>query len=101
LRFWSSNLFVKIRYEWGRVFSVAAIGSVLIALFYVIDSVRGPSPGWKRLSLSIAVKASLALAFPLVLFALKFFDERELRKIGELWQRLPSVPGRGRVSESV
>ncbi|MEK6301446.1 MAG: oligosaccharide flippase family protein [Acidobacteriota bacterium] len=91
LRYWSSNLFVKIRYEWGRVFSIAAIGSALVAVFYVIDSVRGPSPGWKRLSLSIAVKVSLAVSFPLVLFALKFFDEKERRKMGELWRGLPAV----------
>jgi O-antigen/teichoic acid export membrane protein len=101
LRFWSSNMFVKIRYEWGRVFTIAAIGAALVGVFYVIDSVRGPSPGWKRVLLSIAIKVSLALSFPLLLFGLGFFDERERRKISELWQRLPSVPGRGRVSESV
>lgn len=100
LRFWSSNLFVKIRYEWGRVFTIAALGAIVVAVFYLIDSLRGPSPGQGRLLVTMALKVSLALSFPLLLFALGFFDERERRKVGEIWRSLPAIARRGRVSES-
>jgi hypothetical protein len=100
LRFWSSNLFVKIRYEWGRIFTIVAVGGALIGIFYVNDSLRSPSPSRSSLALSIAIKVSLALSFPLLLFALRFFDEKERRKVGELWQRLPALSKRARVSES-
>jgi O-antigen/teichoic acid export membrane protein len=100
LRFWSSNLFIKIRYEWGRVFTIAALGAAAVAAFYTIDSLRGLSPGRARLLLTMAIKASLALSFPLLLFALGFFDERERRKVGEIWRSLPAIGRRGRVSES-
>jgi O-antigen/teichoic acid export membrane protein len=100
LRFWSSNLFVKIRYEWGRVFTIVAVGGALIGIFYANDSLRSPSPSRSSLALSIAIKVSLALLFPLLLFALRFFDEKERRKVEELWQRLPVISKRARVSES-
>ncbi|MFY9608211.1 MAG: oligosaccharide flippase family protein [Blastocatellia bacterium] len=100
LRFWSSNLFVKIRYEWGRVFTIATLGATAVAVFYAIDSLRGPSPGRGRLLLTVGIKVSLALSFPLLLVALRFFDERERRKVGEIWRSLPAIARRGRVSES-
>jgi len=100
LRFWSSNLFMKIRYEWGRVFTIVAVGGALIGVFYANDWLRNPTPSRSSLALSIAIKVSLALSFPLLLFALRFFDEKERRKAGELWQRLPALAKRGDVSES-
>ena len=100
LRFWSSNLFVKIRYEWGRVFSIMTLGAAVIAIFYAIDSMRGASPGRGRLLWTVGIKVALALVFPLLLFALGFFDERERRKVGEIWRSLPAIARRGRVSES-
>lgn len=88
LRYWVSNLFFKVRYEWSRIFTILAVGSAMIGLFYLNDSLRGDSPSDARLVLSLAIKASLALSFPLLLFALRFFDERELHRIGEMWRKL-------------
>lgn len=87
LRYWASNLFFKVHYEWSRVFTILATGSAMIGAFYLTDSLRGDSPSDARVVLSMAIKASLALSFPLSLFALRFFDERELHRIGEMWQK--------------
>ncbi len=87
LRYWASNLFFKVRYEWGRVFMILALGSAMIGAFYLSDSLRGDSPSDTRLLLTLAFKAVLALSFPLLLFALRFFDERELHRVGDLWQK--------------
>jgi O-antigen/teichoic acid export membrane protein len=87
LRYWASNLFFKVHYEWGRVFTILALGSGMIGAFYLIDSLRGESPSDARLALSLAIKALLALSFPLLLFALRFFHERELQRVGDMWQK--------------
>lgn len=96
LRFWASNLFFKVRYEWGRVFTMGAIGALIVAVFYVIDNLRGDLSDYsyedpmrrKVIYLSAAIKVVLALSFPLLLFALGFYDERERRRLAEIWQRL-------------
>jgi O-antigen/teichoic acid export membrane protein len=87
LRYWASNLFFKVHYEWKRVFAILALGSAVIGAFYLIDSLRGEGPGNTRLAVSLAIKVSLALTFPLMLFAFRFFHDRELRRIGEVWQK--------------
>jgi len=87
LRYWASNLFFKVHYEWKRVFAILALGSAVIGAFYLIDSLRGDGPGDTRLVVSLAIKVSLALTFPLMLFAFRFFHDRELRRIGEAWQK--------------
>ncbi|HVF91837.1 MAG TPA: oligosaccharide flippase family protein [Blastocatellia bacterium] len=95
LRFWASNMFFKVRYEWGRVFTLAALGSVMIGAFYLItfyyfpDYVRDPGVFPKMIVYaSMSIKALLALSFPLMLFALRFYDERELRRLVDLWKRV-------------
>jgi hypothetical protein len=88
LRYWASNLFFKVRYEWGRVFMVLGFGALLTAAFYVSDSLRGESPSRSRVFMSMAIKVSLALSFPLLLFVFRFFDPRELRRINEAWQKV-------------
>jgi O-antigen/teichoic acid export membrane protein len=91
LRYWASNRFFKVRYEWSRVFMVLGIGALLIAVFYVSDSLRGESPSRSRVFMSMAIKVSLALSFPLLLFVFRFFDPRELRRISEMWEKLSGV----------
>ena len=99
LRYWASNLFFKVRYEWGRVFTIGAVGAALVAAFYAIDYFRGYVDGYsyddplrrRALYLSASVKALLALSFPLILFALHFYEGRELRKLGDIWQKLSFV----------
>lgn len=100
LRYWASNLFFKVRYEWARVFTIVAVGSAVVGAFYLIDSLRGESPGEGRVLVSLAIKVSLALAFPLLLFALRFFDERELRRIAEIWVKLTAPAKRSRLTEA-
>ena len=91
LRYWASNLFFKVRYEWSRVFMVLGVGALLTAVFYVSDSLRGASPSRSRVFISMAIKVSLALSFPLLLLVFRFFDPRELRRIGETWEKLSGV----------
>jgi O-antigen/teichoic acid export membrane protein len=100
LRYWASNLFFKVRYEWGRVFMVLGIGALLTAAFYVIDSLRGESASRPKVFMSMAIKLSLALLFPLLLFVSRFFHERELRRIAEFWRELTSALKRRRLTES-
>jgi O-antigen/teichoic acid export membrane protein len=95
LRFWASNLFFKVAYEWRRVFTVGAIGSLVVAAFYAIDYLRGDLNTMsyddphrrKMLYISVAIKVVLALAFPLILLALGFYDERERRRLAGIWQQ--------------
>jgi len=100
LRYWASNLFFKVRYEWGRVFTILGVGSALIGLCYLVDSMRGDSLNRASLFVSLAIKTSLALSFPLVLLAFRFYDERELRRMRELWQSLTLTLKRRRLRES-
>jgi hypothetical protein len=62
--------------------------------------VRGEAPTAASLYLSLLIKSLLALSFPLVLFALRFYDERELRRLGEIWQEFSLVLKHRRVKES-
>ncbi|MFL6277045.1 MAG: lipopolysaccharide biosynthesis protein [Blastocatellia bacterium] len=95
LRFWASNLFYKVRYEWGRVFTVGGVGALVAAAFYAIDYLRGDlsvmsydDPHRRRLIyISAAAKVGLALAFPLVLLALGFYDERERRRLTDIYKQ--------------
>ncbi len=89
-----------MHYEWGRVFALLAVGSAFIALFYLDDYVRGPSLSRATLYLSLFIKVMLALSFPLVLLALRFYDERERRRIAEFWQKTLHVVKRRRLNES-
>ena len=98
LRYWASNLFFKVHYEWSRVFTILAVGSAMIGAFYLSDTLRGESPSDARLVLTMAIKALLALSFPLVLLALRFFHERELNRIGEMWQKLAATLRRRRLT---
>jgi O-antigen/teichoic acid export membrane protein len=100
LRYWASNLFFKVRYEWGRVFSILALGSLLTGGFYLNDSLRGEAQNRATLFLSLAIKATLALSFPLLLFAFGFFHDRELRRIADVWQKLALELKRRRLNES-
>jgi len=79
---------------------VLGIGALLTAAFYVSDSLRGESPSRSRVFMSMAIKVSLALSFPLLLFVFRFFDPRELRRISELWQKVAVLLKQRRVTES-
>lgn len=71
----------------------------MIGGFYLIDSLRGDSQSEARLVVSLAIKASLALSFPLFLLTLRFFDERELHRIREIWQKLATALRRRGLTE--
>jgi hypothetical protein len=78
---------------------VLGIGALLTAAFYAIDSLRGESPSRARVFMSMAIKVSLALSFPLLLFVSRFFYDRELRRIWELWQKLGGFLKQRRLNE--
>ena len=91
LRYWSSNIFFKVNYEWARLFTIIAIGALITLGFYVIDYLRGPDPAHSRIYMSMALKAVMALSFPLILYAAGFYEERERKRIIELANRLGST----------
>ena len=39
LRYWASNMFFKVHYEWSRVFTILAVGSAMIGAFYLMAGV--------------------------------------------------------------
>ena len=80
----SSNRFIKIRYEWSRVTQVVLVGSGLIAAFYCYDYLRAAELLPANLYLSIILKLGFAMSFPLILFPLRFYEERELRRAADL-----------------
>jgi hypothetical protein len=57
----------------------------------VIDYLRGPDPAHSRIYMSMALKAVMALSFPLILYAAGFYEERERKRIIELANRLGST----------
>jgi O-antigen/teichoic acid export membrane protein len=95
LRYWASNRFFKVRYEWGRVFTILAVGALMIVAFYITDYLRGDLSQFAfddpvrqfRLYVSLAVKTLLAISFPLTLLAVGFYDEKERRRIAEVLRK--------------
>jgi O-antigen/teichoic acid export membrane protein len=69
LYFFSQRLY-PVRYEFGRIFKIV----LATALLFYID--RSFNPAW-----GVALKAGLVVAFPFVLLALGFFEQREVRTI--------------------
>ena len=100
LRYWASNLFFKVHYEWRRVFMVLVIGALLTAAFYFTDSLRGESASRSRVFVSMAIKVSLALSFPLLLLVSRFFHDGELRRTSEFWREIVGSLKRRRLTES-
>lgn len=100
LRYWVSNLFFKVRYEWKRVFTLIGVGSFLLGCFWLSDYWRGPSPGRGALVVSVLVKVAVAVSFPLLLFALRFYDEREKRRISQAWEKGLLMLRRQRLTEA-
>ncbi|MFY9569880.1 MAG: hypothetical protein WAV20_00600, partial [Blastocatellia bacterium] len=77
-----------------------AVGTLLIGAFYFNDSLHGDPENRASLFVSMAIKTMLALSFPLLLFALRFFDERELRRMAGIWQKLMTTFRRSRLTEA-
>lgn len=96
LRYWASNHFFKVHYEWKRVAMLLAVGTLLVVIFYLADYLRGDLKEYRfedparrmKLYLSMAFKALIAISFPLILLALRFYDERERRRLVEIWQKI-------------
>jgi O-antigen/teichoic acid export membrane protein len=104
LRYWASNLFFKVHYEWGRVAKMMVTGAALFATFYAIDHLRGDLDAFSYddphrrnlLYLSVLIKTLLALSFPLLLLAERFYDERERRRLAAIWRRFAVALKEGR-----
>jgi hypothetical protein len=52
------------------------------------------------LVVSVLVKAVVAVSFPLLLFALRFYDERERRRISQAWEKALLMLRRQRLTEA-
>ena len=87
-RFWFSNLFFKVEYEWTRVFNSLTIGGLVILAFYVIDHYRAPDPPARTLVYSLGLKLLLALSFPVMLCVAGVFNKREIQRLKQLASKL-------------
>ena len=83
IRYFVSNRFVQVKYEWRRVFQVILVGGLFISGFYTYDHYRDVGLLPESLYLSMALKVTIALLFPLVLLALNFYDAGERRRIAQ------------------
>ncbi|HKV38169.1 MAG TPA: oligosaccharide flippase family protein [Blastocatellia bacterium] len=88
VRFSVSNLFIKIQYDWTRVFTSTAVGGSVILIFYSIDYLRGVSPSRGTIYMSLGIKTCLALLFPLMLYAIGFYEQAERKRIREFARTL-------------
>jgi O-antigen/teichoic acid export membrane protein len=87
MRYAVSNRFIRIQYEWLRVSQIILVGAALMGAFYCYDHFRATGLLPQSLYISILIKLGLAISFPVVLLAFKFYEERELRRAGELMKK--------------
>jgi len=111
LRFWFSNLFFKVVYEWTRVFNSLTVGGLVILAYYLVDRYRGVEPRTATLLYSLTFKLLLALSFPALLYLAGVYNKREMQRLSQLASRLrvmsrsgsedPADRGAGRALKSV
>ena len=70
------NWLVRIAIEWSRVFKLVAIAAVM---YFLISLIETGSP-----IVNVAVKGVACLAYPLLLYLIRFFEPGELSKGWEL-----------------
>lgn len=76
-----------ITFEFRKLFTVLISGGVLVYVSTIVDF---------GLAASIIVKFLILAAFPVLLYFLKFFEERELRKLAKIWNFVKSSRGQPR-----
>ncbi len=74
--YFPSQKLYYIRYEFGRITKMSLIALVL----YIIASFFNPS----HVAVSLAVKLSIAVSFPFVLYFIGFYTSQELAKLAEI-----------------
>ena len=85
-RYYMSNKFYPVTYEWWRI---AKMFAVALALYGATQLVVLPSA-----LLSFVLRFLIAVTYPLVLHLLGFYDERERRRFGEIWGQMRVRAGR-------
>src|SRR5262249_46289305 len=95
LRFWFSNLFFKVEYEWTRVFNSLTIGGLLILVFYFVDRYRGPEPRPATLVYSLTLKLLLAVSFPALLYLPGVHNKTGMQRLGQFVSKLRATTVRG------
>jgi O-antigen/teichoic acid export membrane protein len=78
----------RIPFEFKRFLTVLAIGGVLIYVSTLVNF---------GLIASLSIKSLLVLAFPVLLYFAKFFEERELQKLLTIWAAVKSSRGNPKV----
>jgi hypothetical protein len=68
----------KIRYEYFRLAKMYLTALLIFSVSRFLD--------FDSVAVSIAAKTSLVLLFPFILVPLRFYDEKEKRKIGEFYR---------------
>ena len=76
LELYFSQRVYPIKIEFKRLFTVAVVGG---GLTYLASLVSG------GLLVSLAIKILIFAAFPVLLYLLGFFEERELNKLSKIW----------------
>ncbi|MBL8151205.1 MAG: oligosaccharide flippase family protein [Blastocatellia bacterium] len=81
LRYYISNYYMPIRYEWRRVLKIVFVSFLLFGLsrYVVIE----------RPIYSFLAKFPFAIALPFTLYLIGFYDSKELAKASELIKKLP------------
>ena len=78
-RWYMSNKFLPIDYEWGRILKLLGVA---LAMYAIIMWLPIANP-----YLSFGVRFAIAACFPFVLAVLRFYDEREVVRLGDLWRQ--------------
>ena len=84
LELYFSQRVYPIKIEFRRLFTVAVVGG---GLTYLASLVSG------GLLVSLAIKILIFAAFPVLLYILGFFEEREIKKLSRIWVLVKSSRG--------
>src|SRR3972149_3452988 len=75
----------RFQFEFRRLLKVFVVGGTLVYMSTLMNF---------GLAASLLAKFLLVVAFPVLLYLLKFFEERELKKLSVIWSVLKSSRGR-------
>ncbi len=77
-RWYMSNKYLPIAYDWGRIVKLLVVAFAMYAVIVLLPIGNH--------YVSFAVRFGIAACFPFVLATLRFYDEREISRLSELWR---------------
>lgn len=73
LSYFINRKFYQVNYQWSRIVKIFISGFIILSIFYNIPEVN--------LVFSILIKLLLIFSYFIILYILKFYEKREIRKI--------------------